>query len=209
MNAHTPSELAELHRSIDRSPSASAAEAGQRRAPAADGDRTPPAGSDILAEIAADREDLERQLRVIQGGLDPRPSLQRPVLEIAEQIEDLVIELRLHAAVKQEVFYAASLRDAVLREHTRKLVVQQESIDFLLMKLLVTDFTERSETRALLAVLSDQLRHHARTEQESALCSGVTGTLCMDTRAAMGQKFTERKKSLRAHIEKEIALFVA
>ena len=104
----------------------------------------------------------------------------------AEVFAELADKLAAHATIEEKIFYPAAMTSAtedMLRESVE---------EHLAMKRVIADMLEiddeDDEFDAKLAVLKEQVSHHAHEEEEAKLFAMLRRTMSEDDRAALGNE---------------------
>ena len=138
------------------------------------------AESDVLTLLEAHHRQVDKLFARIES-LGERASAER-----AELTEELGEALVLHAAVEEQFFYPA-----VRTELTEDLVLESAE-EHLAMKRTLLDLLSTApddETfAAKLSTLKEQVRHHAREEEEGKLFPLVRQLTSREQREAMAQE---------------------
>jgi hemerythrin superfamily protein len=132
--------------------------------------------TDVLELLEAQHQEVDELIEQLEAGGGRRRVL---VLELADK-------LGAHATAEEQVFYPAVLvkqTSDLLRESLEEhLAIRRILSDLITMRLDAETFT------AKLAVLKEQIAHHAHEEEEKALFPIVKDMLSADQRAALGNE---------------------
>ena len=117
----------------------------------------------------------------------------------AEMFHELANKLAAHAAVEEKVFYPAAMSDDT-SEMLHESVEEHLSVKRLLADMLELDPDEDHETfDAKLAVLKEQITHHARREEEAKMFPLLRRMMSDDERSALGNEVMALYESLIEH----------
>jgi hemerythrin superfamily protein len=133
--------------------------------------------TDILELLEEQHKEVDDLFLRIENGAGDRKAL---FIELADK-------LSAHAAAEEKVFYPAVMTaDTSYLLHES--VEEHVSIKRVLFDLL-TQGTDDDSFMAKLAVLKEQVSHHAHKEEENKLFPKVRVALNRDERAALGNEF--------------------
>lgn len=112
---------------------------------------------------------------------------------------DTIMELKLHAAIEEEIFYAA------VRKKIEKKIMNEADEEHHVAKVLIAELEEMDGTEdhysAKYKVLSENVRHHIHEEESHMLPKARALHIDFD---ALGMQILERKEELK---KKGIAAF--
>ena len=132
--------------------------------------------TDVLELLAAQHREVDSLIAKLEHGSGPRRGL---LIQLADR-------LAAHATVEEKLFYPAVMaRDTQAQLH--EAVEEHLSIKRLLADLLDMRLDDHL-FEAKLAVLREQLGHHAHEEEEKHLFPRVKALLSIDERAAIGNE---------------------
>lgn len=135
---------------------------------------------DAIELLEAQHDDVDALIGEIEDSDDP---------EIKQQLfEELADSIAAHAKIEETIFYPSVMDDAtseLLRESTE---------EHLAVKRVLADMVELDcedpQWDAKLSVLKEQIRHHARDEEERSLFPKVRKLMSDDELMAMGGEMT-------------------
>jgi hemerythrin superfamily protein len=138
-------------------------------------------GRDTTTDILDLLESQHKEVDELFGRLESRAGDRRAVfIELADK-------LAAHAAAEEKLFYPA-----VMSKDTEDLlhesVEEHLSVKRVLADLLEMDLDDVA-FEARLAVLKEQVAHHAHREEEDKLFPKVRSAMTRDERAALGNEF--------------------
>jgi hemerythrin superfamily protein len=132
--------------------------------------------TDVLELLASQHKEVDQLIEKLEHGSGPRRAL----------LTQLADRLAAHATVEEKLFYPAVMtRDTedMLHEAVEEhLGIKRLLADMLEMRL------EDDSFDAKLAVLKEQVTHHAHEEEEGELFPKVKSLLSADERAALGNE---------------------
>jgi hemerythrin superfamily protein len=132
--------------------------------------------TDVLELLAAQHKEVDQLIEQLEHGSGPKRAL----------LTQLADKLGAHATVEEKLFYPAVMtRDTedMLHEAVEEhLAIKRLLADMLEMRLDDEGF------EAKLAVLKEQVTHHAHEEEEAELFPKVKAQLSADERAALGNE---------------------
>jgi hypothetical protein len=106
-------------------------------------------------------------------------------------VKEALLELRLHAALEEEIFYAA------VRRHVGKDTMNEADEEHHVAKILIAELEamngSESHYDAKFTVLSESVRHHIREEEGEMLKKAQTMNLDFDL---LGERMLARKQEL-------------
>lgn len=133
---------------------------------------------DALELLTSQHDDVEELIGEIEDSDDPAAK--------AELFRELADKLAAHAAMEEKLFYPS-----VMTEETEELLIEATeehlSVKRILADMLELD-VEDEHFDAKLFVLKDQVRHHARDEEEDQLFPKVREAFSEDELAALGNE---------------------
>ena len=107
-------------------------------------------------------------------------------------VADTLLELKLHAAIEEEIFYA------VVRPQIEKKIMNEADEEHHVAKLLIAELEEMDGTEshydAKYKVLSENIRHHIREEESDLLPKARDLDINYEL---MGERITARKAVLK------------
>lgn len=109
---------------------------------------------------------------------------------------ELADKLAAHAAAEEQVFYPAVMA-ANTEDMLREAVEEHLSVKRLLADMLALRTGEPAFV-AKLAVLKEQVSHHAHREEEAKLFPKLRSAMSVDERAALGNEYLIRFEELMA-----------
>ena len=128
---------------------------------------------DLLTAQHSEVDDLMKRLE--EGGGDKRALFA-----------ELADNLAAHATIEEKIFYPAMMTKAT------KDLLQESVEEHLSMKRLLADLLglapDTAAFKAKLAVLKEQVSHHAHSEEEKKLFPEVRALFSADERAAIGNE---------------------
>lgn len=154
--------------------------------------RSAPAAQDAIALLKSDHrkvEDLFEQFENARGA--------KSKSKIAQQI---CLELMVHTAIEEEIFYPA-VKDAVDEEIYTEAHVEHDGAKMLIAEILASapddEFYE-----AKVKVLSEEIKHHVKEEEQrdGMFAQARKGDVDMK---ALGQEMMERKQTLQKEFKQE------
>ena len=132
--------------------------------------------TDVLELLASQHKEVDQLIEQLEHGSGPKRAL----------LTQLADKLGAHATVEEQLFYPAVMtRDTedMLHEAVEEhLAIKRLLADMLEMRLDDGGF------EAKLAVLKEQVAHHAHEEEEGELFPQVKSLLSVDERAALGNE---------------------
>nr|WP_295108456.1 hemerythrin domain-containing protein [uncultured Caulobacter sp.] len=120
--------------------------------------------------------------------------------------EELVRELKAHAAAEEQALWSSVLRDPATTDFARHAVAEHKEIDDMLADLAARDMGSPGWLRRF-AGLKEEYLHHIREEEQEQFVAAEEHLSATDVRH-MRQVFERRKKAEKANatIEKKIKL---
>lgn len=106
----------------------------------------------------------------------------------AEMFRELADKLAAHAAIEEQIFYPAAMKDDLAE------MLQEAVEEHLAMKRVLADMLEldpeddEEEFDAKLAVLKDEVEHHAHEEEEGELFPKLKRTMSQDELVALASE---------------------
>lgn len=132
--------------------------------------------TDVLELLTMQHDEVDELLGQIEDSDDPGKK--------AELFNELADKLAAHATVEEKLFYPT-----VMAKQTEDLLLESTeehlSVKRILADMLSLD-VEDAHFDAKLSVLKEQVRHHAREEEEGELFPKVRKMLSKDELAALG-----------------------
>jgi len=132
--------------------------------------------TDVLELLASQHKEVDQLIVKLEHGSGPRRAL----------LTQLADRLAAHATVEEKLFYPAVMTrdtDDMLHEAVEEhLGIKRLLADMLEVRLDDDSF------QAKLAVLKEQVTHHAHEEEEAHLFPKVKSILSADERAALGNE---------------------
>jgi len=133
--------------------------------------------TDILDLLESQHKEVDELFARLESGAGDRRAL----------FTELANKLAAHAAAEEKVFYPSVMsKDTGFLLHES--VEEHVSIKRVLADLLAIDLGDEA-FEARLAVLKEQVSHHAHREEENKLFPKVRSALTSDERAALGNEF--------------------
>lgn len=133
--------------------------------------------TDVLELLASQHHEVDDLLEKLEQGSGDRQAL---FMELADK-------LAAHAAAEEKVFYPS-----VMTEQTSELlhesVEEHLAVKRILADLITMDMDDE-EFDAKLAVLKEQVSHHAHEEEEGKLFPKLRAALSPDDLAAIGNEY--------------------
>jgi hemerythrin superfamily protein len=133
---------------------------------------------DALELLTMQHDEVEELIGLIEDEDDPE--------EKADLFRDLADKLAAHATVEEKLFYPA-----VMAEQTEDLLIESTE-EHLSVKRILADMmdldVEDEHFDAKLTVIKEQIRHHARQEEEGQLFPKVRELFNADELAALGNE---------------------
>jgi hemerythrin superfamily protein len=135
---------------------------------------------DVLELLASQHTEVDQLIEQIESGEGDRAAL----------FTELADKLAAHATVEEKIFYPAAM-DAKTSEMLHEAVEEHLSVKRLLadlMELDAEDEDEQDEFEAKIALLKEQVTHHAHEEEEGKLFPILRQQMSEDERAAIGNE---------------------
>lgn len=133
---------------------------------------------DALELLTTQHDEVDELIGQIEDSDDPT--------EKSELFRELADKLAAHAAMEEKVFYPA-----VMAKETEELLTESTE-EHLSVKRILADMLELDcedpHFDAKLTVLKEQVRHHARDEEEKVLFPKVRRRFSADELAALGNE---------------------
>ncbi|HEX8115004.1 MAG TPA: hemerythrin domain-containing protein [Kofleriaceae bacterium] len=133
--------------------------------------------TDVLELLSAQHREVDDLLEKLEQGNGDREAL---FVELADK-------LAAHAAAEEKVFYPSVMAEqtsALLHESVEEhLAIKRVLADLIAMKV------DDDEFQAKLAVLKEEVSHHAHEEEEGKLFPELRAALSRDELAALGNEF--------------------
>jgi len=133
---------------------------------------------DALELLTSQHDEVEELIGEIEDSDDPS--------EKGEMFKELADKLAAHATVEEKLFYPA-----VMAKDTEELLVESTE-EHLSVKRIIADMIELdpqdAHFDAKLTVLKEQIRHHARQEEEGELFPKVRKAFSEQELAALGNE---------------------
>lgn len=144
--------------------------------------------TDALELLMSQHDEVDALIEEIEASDDPD--------EKADLFRTLADSIAAHSAIEEKMFYPS-----VMHESTRELLVEATE-EHLSVKRLVADMMDLDggdeHFDAKLTVLKEQIRHHARDEEEGLLFPKVRKLFDDDELAALGNELLARYEELIA-----------
>ncbi|MBV8757001.1 MAG: hemerythrin domain-containing protein [Deltaproteobacteria bacterium] len=132
--------------------------------------------TDVLELLTAQHKEVDELIAKLEHGSGPRRGL---LVQLADR-------LAAHATVEEKLFYPAIMAKKT-EDQLHEAVEEHLSIKRLLADMIEMRLDDDSFD-AKLAVLKEQVRHHAHQEEEGELFPEVKDMLSADERAALGNE---------------------
>jgi len=144
---------------------------------------------DVLELLQSQHDEVDDLIEQIEGGDGDREAL---FAELADKVA-------AHATVEEKIFYPSAMSSETT-ELLHESVEEHLSVKRLLSDMLELDPDEDHETfDAKLAVLKEQITHHARREEEAKLFPLLRRLMSDDERSALGNEVMALYESLIEH----------
>lgn len=132
--------------------------------------------TDVLDLLASQHREVDMLIEQIEGG---NGDVRAAFLELANK-------LAAHATVEEQIFYPAVMatgtNDLLLEAVEEHLAIKRVLADMLALRVDDATF------KAKLAVLKEEVTHHAHREEEAKLFPKVRSSMNHDERAALGNE---------------------
>jgi iron-sulfur cluster repair protein YtfE (RIC family) len=133
---------------------------------------------DVLDILRTQHDDVFQLIEDLEAGKGDR----------SEIFDELADKLAAHTAVEEKIFYPAVLDDTT-NDMLHEAVEEHLAVKRLLSDMLGLDpENDKEEFDAKLAVLKEDLEHHAREEEEDKLFPFVRKSKSTDERAALANE---------------------
>jgi hemerythrin superfamily protein len=134
--------------------------------------------TDVLELLTSQHDEVDELIGQIEDSEDPAAK--------AELFSELADKLAAHATMEEKLFYPS-----VMAKQTEELLIESTeehlSVKRILADMLMLD-AEDPHFDAKLTVLKEQVRHHARDEEEKELFPKVRKMFGKDELAALGNE---------------------
>ena len=150
---------------------------------------SPPMDTDVIDLLTEDHRKVEELFEDYEATKDESEDDAK-----AELVATICLELTIHAALEEEIFYPAA-REALDEQDSDML--DEAEVEHSTVKLLIADLADMQPSDALydakVKVLSEYVKHHVQEEEGEIFPSVREADLDL---AALGEEVTTRKQEL-------------